>query len=137
MFAERTNWNLEPNRLGTALAAHRAAGKPLLDLTVSNPTECGFAYDRENPQPVHEVPVVRSDLRGCRKRNTCFVKFAQKNKKQRGDAAEKMHGVGSSKNVKETAGLIASNVHALRYQLAPRQQLSRNKKKSQNRCEQP
>jgi alanine-synthesizing transaminase len=47
MFAERTNWNLEPNRLGTALAAHRAAGKPLLDLTVSNPTECGFAYDRE------------------------------------------------------------------------------------------
>ena len=47
MFAERTNWNLEPNRLGAALAAHRAAGKPLLDLTVSNPTECGFAYDRE------------------------------------------------------------------------------------------
>jgi alanine-synthesizing transaminase len=47
MFAERTNWNLEPNRLSTALAAHRAAGKPLLDLTVSNPTECGFAYDRE------------------------------------------------------------------------------------------
>jgi len=47
MFAERTNWNLEPNRLGAALAAHRAAGKPLLDLTISNPTECGFAYDRE------------------------------------------------------------------------------------------
>jgi alanine-synthesizing transaminase len=47
MFAERTNWNLEPNRLSTALAAHRAAGKPLLDLTVSNPTECGFAYNRE------------------------------------------------------------------------------------------
>jgi alanine-synthesizing transaminase len=47
MFAKRTNWNLEPNRLSLALAAHRAEGKPLLDLTVSNPTECGFIYDSE------------------------------------------------------------------------------------------
>jgi len=46
MFAKRTNWNMAPNRLSEALAAHRAAGKPLLDLTVSNPTECGFEYDR-------------------------------------------------------------------------------------------
>src|SRR6266567_2037663 len=45
MFAKRTNWNLAPNRLSVALAAHRAAGKPLLDLTISNPTECGFQYD--------------------------------------------------------------------------------------------
>jgi len=45
MFANRTNWDLSPNRLSEALAAHRAAGKPLLDLTVSNPTECGFSYD--------------------------------------------------------------------------------------------
>ena len=47
MFAKRTNWNLAPNRLSSALAAHRAAGKPMLDLTVSNPTDCGFAYDNE------------------------------------------------------------------------------------------
>src|SRR6267378_3562121 len=45
MFAKRTNWNLTQNRLSEALAAHRAAGKPLIDLTVSNPTECGFEYD--------------------------------------------------------------------------------------------
>jgi alanine-synthesizing transaminase len=45
MFAQRTDWDLTPNRLSEALAAHRAAGKPLLDLTVSNPTECGFSYD--------------------------------------------------------------------------------------------
>jgi aspartate/methionine/tyrosine aminotransferase len=45
MFAKRTNWNLTPNRLSEALAAYRAARKPLLDLTVSNPTECGFSYD--------------------------------------------------------------------------------------------
>jgi len=45
MFADRTKWNLEPNRLSEALARHRKAGKPLVDLTVSNPTECGFVYD--------------------------------------------------------------------------------------------
>ncbi|OLB37251.1 MAG: aminotransferase [Acidobacteria bacterium 13_2_20CM_57_17] len=45
MFAKRTNWNLTPNRLSETLAAHRAAGKRLIDLTVSNPTECGFEYD--------------------------------------------------------------------------------------------
>jgi alanine-synthesizing transaminase len=45
MFADRTNWDRTPNRLSEALAARRAAGKPVLDLTVSNPTECGFTYD--------------------------------------------------------------------------------------------
>jgi len=47
MFAERTNWNLAGNRLSEALARHRAGGKRLFDLTTSNPTECGFAYDSE------------------------------------------------------------------------------------------
>jgi alanine-synthesizing transaminase len=47
MFAERTNWNLAGNRLSEALARHRAGGKRLYDLTASNPTECGFAYDSE------------------------------------------------------------------------------------------
>ncbi|MFZ0583969.1 MAG: pyridoxal phosphate-dependent aminotransferase [Candidatus Acidiferrales bacterium] len=44
MFAGRTHWNFELNRLSEALARHRAAGKALLDLTASNPTECGFEY---------------------------------------------------------------------------------------------
>ncbi len=47
MFAERTNWNLAPNRLSEALAQHLAAGKRLYDLSASNPTEVGFAYDGE------------------------------------------------------------------------------------------
>jgi alanine-synthesizing transaminase len=47
MFAERTNWNLSGNRLSEALARHRASGKWLYDLTASNPTECGFEYDKE------------------------------------------------------------------------------------------
>jgi alanine-synthesizing transaminase len=47
MFSDRTNWNLISNRLSEALAEHRAAGKSFLDLSVSNPTECGFEYDRQ------------------------------------------------------------------------------------------
>src|SRR5437899_5438257 len=46
MFADRTNWNLDTNRLSEALARYRAIRRPLLDLTASNPTECGFDYDR-------------------------------------------------------------------------------------------
>lgn len=45
MFADRTNWNLDTNRLSRALAQYRASARPLLDLTASNPTECGFHYD--------------------------------------------------------------------------------------------
>lgn len=66
MFAERTKWNLTPNRLSQALARHRAGGKPLVDLTASNPTECGFAYDQSailealgNPAAVKYEPAPR------------------------------------------------------------------------------
>ncbi len=34
----------EPNPLSRGLAALRAAGRPVADLTVSNPTACGFEY---------------------------------------------------------------------------------------------
>jgi alanine-synthesizing transaminase len=48
MFAGRTNWNLATNRLSEALTRHRASGALLLDLTASNPTECGFRYDADS-----------------------------------------------------------------------------------------
>jgi alanine-synthesizing transaminase len=47
VFAKRTNWKLEANRWARALQAHRAAGKPLYDLTASNPTTCGITYPRQ------------------------------------------------------------------------------------------
>lgn len=47
MFADRTRWNLATNRLSKTLASHRASGKPLLDLSASNPTRCGFQYDSQ------------------------------------------------------------------------------------------
>jgi alanine-synthesizing transaminase len=47
MFSQRTNWRLSPNRFSIALEELRAAGGALIDLTISNPTHCGFAYDEE------------------------------------------------------------------------------------------
>jgi alanine-synthesizing transaminase len=45
MFSDRTNWPLSRNRFTLALDELRASGVPLLDLTASNPTHCGFHYD--------------------------------------------------------------------------------------------
>jgi alanine-synthesizing transaminase len=45
MFADRTNWNLKPNRLAGALERQKSSGRKLLDLSASNPTECGFSYN--------------------------------------------------------------------------------------------
>jgi len=45
-FSTRTNWNLVENELATAVRRQRAAGLAVIDLTVSNPTHCGFTYDQ-------------------------------------------------------------------------------------------
>jgi aspartate/methionine/tyrosine aminotransferase len=45
MFAHRTNWNLSANRLSDALLQQRKSGSALIDLTASNPTEAGLAFD--------------------------------------------------------------------------------------------
>jgi len=45
MFSERTNWPLSRNSFTLAVDELRASGVPLLDLTASNPTQCGFHYD--------------------------------------------------------------------------------------------
>jgi aspartate/methionine/tyrosine aminotransferase len=63
MFADRTNWNLSPNRLADALGRHRAQGRKLMDLSASNPTECGIRYEGSsilkaliNPGVLHYRP---------------------------------------------------------------------------------
>jgi len=48
MFSRSTNWNLAPNALTQALNEKRRQGAEILDLTISNPTECNFNYDRDN-----------------------------------------------------------------------------------------
>jgi alanine-synthesizing transaminase len=45
MFSQRTNWKLTQNPYTQAIEAARSTGVKLLDLTVSNPTQCGLQYD--------------------------------------------------------------------------------------------
>jgi alanine-synthesizing transaminase len=45
MFSKRTNWKLTPNRFTETQRELRAAGREVLDLTVSNPTRAGLHYD--------------------------------------------------------------------------------------------
>lgn len=47
MFSSRFHWDLRPNRLAAAVAARRASGAAILDLTGSNPTRAGFDYPPE------------------------------------------------------------------------------------------
>ena len=44
MFSRRTQWESPSNRLSEILGARRSSGRPVIDLTVSNPTTCGFSY---------------------------------------------------------------------------------------------
>jgi aspartate/methionine/tyrosine aminotransferase len=45
MFSSRSSFDLSPNRVATALVAARSGGRPLVDLTESNPTNAGVPYE--------------------------------------------------------------------------------------------
>jgi aspartate/methionine/tyrosine aminotransferase len=45
-FSRRTHWNLEKTAYAAALERLHANGQAIFDLTASNPTACGFEYDR-------------------------------------------------------------------------------------------
>ncbi len=44
-FSRRTGWDLRRSSFAAAVRRVKADGLPLMDLTVSNPTVCGFEYD--------------------------------------------------------------------------------------------
>jgi alanine-synthesizing transaminase len=46
-FSKRTGWDIGESGFSAAVREARAAGRKLVDLTVSNPTVCGFEYDAE------------------------------------------------------------------------------------------
>ncbi|MBI5215617.1 MAG: pyridoxal phosphate-dependent aminotransferase [Ignavibacteriae bacterium] len=46
-FSTRTNWHRQPNALHRLLEQKKTNGETILDLTVSNPTECGFVYPEQ------------------------------------------------------------------------------------------
>jgi alanine-synthesizing transaminase len=47
-FSQRTSWDTTESPLAHAIRTRRAAGLDRLDLTISNPTVCGFSYDSED-----------------------------------------------------------------------------------------
>ncbi len=47
-FSRRTGWNTEESELARAHRLRAEAGLPIADLTASNPTRCGFAYDPDS-----------------------------------------------------------------------------------------
>jgi aspartate/methionine/tyrosine aminotransferase len=62
-FSERTNWNLAENELTAAIRQRRTAGLEFFDLTLSNPTHCGFTYEDaallaplSNHESLHYLP---------------------------------------------------------------------------------
>jgi alanine-synthesizing transaminase len=46
-FSSRTSWDAAESSYAAAVREARASGRRLYDLTVSNPTRCGFSYDAE------------------------------------------------------------------------------------------
>ena len=71
-FSQRTNWNTQESELARAHRLRLQAGLPIADLTASNPTRCGFAYDAEllgalgNPDALDYDPQPRGSLAGRR-----------------------------------------------------------------------
>src|SRR5579872_4143107 len=54
MFSRRFPEQWTPNRLTAVLAEERAAGRPLIDLTESNPTRAGFEYPDDLLAPLSD-----------------------------------------------------------------------------------
>jgi aspartate/methionine/tyrosine aminotransferase len=46
-FSARTGWDVRESGFAAAIREAQASGRRLIDLTVSNPTVCGFDYDAE------------------------------------------------------------------------------------------
>src|ERR1017187_2420014 len=68
-FSSRTSWDIAESSYAAAVCEARASGRRLYDLTVSNPTRCGFSYDADggiralgNPRALSYDP----DPRGMR-----------------------------------------------------------------------
>jgi alanine-synthesizing transaminase len=70
MFSRRTDWKLTPNRFTQAQHQLHAAGREVLDLSISNPTRVGLHYDHEailqsltNPAALDYAPQPKGLLR--------------------------------------------------------------------------
>ena len=55
MFSRRLDWNQSRNRIADRIDEHRRAGRPLLDLTGSNPTLAGFTWPTDLLVPLADA----------------------------------------------------------------------------------
>lgn len=70
MFSRRTGWKLTPNRFTQAQRELAESGREVLDLTVSNPTRVGLAYDAKTIlKPLSNHAVLDYDPQPCGLRN--------------------------------------------------------------------
>ncbi|HTS70145.1 MAG TPA: pyridoxal phosphate-dependent aminotransferase [Terriglobia bacterium] len=78
MFSTRTNWPLAPNRLSSLLHDRLARGLPVLDLTESNPTRCGFSFDPQEilaPLRHPRALIYEPDPRGIRRTREVVAQY--------------------------------------------------------------
>lgn len=66
MFSRRTAWRVAPNRIAATLEERRRSGRPVLDLTQTNPTTVGL------PMPEAEIRAALADAGALRYEPTPF-----------------------------------------------------------------
>ena len=77
-FSARTGWDVTESAWAAAVREARRSGRPLIDLTVSNPTLCGFSYDAEavlSPLAVPETMAYDPDPRGMRPAREAVARY--------------------------------------------------------------
>ena len=80
MFSSRTNWHRQQNKLTELLESRRKSGKPIHDLTISNPTECGFNYPEKETLSALSSPdvlIYKPDPRGFITAREAVVRYYQ------------------------------------------------------------
>jgi len=78
MFADRTCWNLQANPFSMELERLRKSGREILDLTASNPTTVGLAYDDPAIRAALSKPeslVYEPDPRGLKTAREAVVRY--------------------------------------------------------------
>ncbi|HTS75681.1 MAG TPA: pyridoxal phosphate-dependent aminotransferase [Bryobacteraceae bacterium] len=100
MFSKRTDWKLEENAFTQALRRVRERGTRILDLTVSNPTACGFQYDEaailsalRSPEALHYEPEPKGQLHA---RAAVTAYYREKNASARVDPERLILTTGTS-----------------------------------------
>ena len=77
-FSTRTSWDSSESSYGAAVREVRASGRRVYDLTVSNPTRCGFRYDTEallGPLRDPRALVYDPDPRGMRTAREAVARY--------------------------------------------------------------